>query len=109
MSCVHASLCGCHFRLCAPDAQPDGVLMASWGNFSDPESGILYYEYTFGPACITAAAYCGGDLCVAAGGNCKPTSAGCTRNATLGASFRSSRSESSFVLHYQAQEWFGTK
>jgi len=65
--------------------------MASWTGFQDLDSSIAYYEYYFGPQCITASMYCGGAACVAAsGGSCRPS---CTSqiNSTLSTAFRATR------------------
>ena len=71
--------------------------MASWSGFDDLESGIAFYEYFFGPACITSSMYCGSSDCVADianGGDCV-NSLSCLAllNQTLMTAFRETRSE----------------
>lgn len=67
--------------------------MASWDGFDDPESGIAFYEYYFGPQCITAKMYCGSADCVASSGGSCVHSAHCDPllNTTLVAAFRFTR------------------
>lgn len=66
--------------------------MAAWGDFDDPESGIAFYEYYFGPYCITAVMYCGSLECVGSGGSCVHSPA-CDPliNLTLATAFRLNR------------------
>ena len=74
--------------------QIDGVLTGSWSGFSDPESGIAYYEYYFGRSCVTAAQFCGSSNCVMADGSgaCNPACSS-PLNQSIQAHFRSTRGE----------------
>ncbi len=78
--------------------QPDANLNANWYNFTDFESGILFYEYYVGPSCITAADYCGSEECVDVGGTCSNTP-GCL-NQTLATAFRATRGKPSSMQPY---------
>jgi hypothetical protein len=67
--------------------------MVSWSNFSDHESGIAFYEFFFGPACITAEMYCGLPACVVPGSGACVNSAECNAalNQSLHSAFRATR------------------
>lgn len=72
--------------------QPNDRLTASWSNFTDAESGVLYYEYYFGQTCITASMFCGIGCVDGDTGNCvdSPTCLAML-NTTLYNIFRNSR------------------